>query len=102
MSPATGRRYPLTMISEVWQVARSTVYAVRGRAGQADRTEPKKRGPKTKLTDTALLEAIRAVLKESDFLGEGHRKVRARLKPKGIYVGKNRVLRLMRDRRAHV
>ena len=34
---------------------------------------------------------------ESDFLGEGHRKVRARLRPKGIGVGKNRVLRLMRE-----
>ena len=40
---------------------------------------------------------IREVLRESDFLGEGHRKVRARLRPKGIRVGKNRVLRLMRD-----
>ena len=97
MSPATGRCYPLTMISEVWQVARSTVYAVRERGETTKPSEPKKRGPKTKLTDAALLEAIRAVLKESDFLGEGHRKVRARLKPKGIYVGKNRVLRLMRE-----
>ena len=61
------------------------------------RPEAKKRGPKTKLTDAELLEEIRAVLKESDFLGEGHRKVRARLRPKGIYVGKNRVLRLMRE-----
>ena len=97
MSPATGRCYPLTMISEVWQVARSTVYAVRERGETTKPSEPKKRGPKTKLTDAALLEAIRAVLKESDFLGEGHRKVRARLRPKGIYVGKNRVLRLMRE-----
>ena len=85
------------MISEVWQVPRSTVYAVRERAETRQRPEAKKRGPKTKLTDSALLEEIRAVLKESDFLGEGHRKVRARLKPKGIYVGKNRVLRLMRE-----
>ena len=37
------------------------------------------------------------MLKESDFLGEGHRKVRARLRAKGIGVGKNRVLRLMRE-----
>ena len=40
---------------------------------------------------------IRGVLRESDFLGEGHRKVRARLRPRGIRVGKNRVLRLMRE-----
>ncbi len=37
------------------------------------------------------------VLRESDFLGEGHGKVRARLRPRGIRVGKNRVLRLMRE-----
>jgi len=85
------------MISEVWQVARWTVYAVRERGDGTERPEAKKRGPKTKLTDAELVEEIRAVLKESDFLGEGHRKVRARLRPKGIDVGKNRVLRLMRE-----
>ena len=36
------------------------------------------------------------MLKASPFLGEGHRKVRARLAARGIRVGKNRVLRLMR------
>ncbi len=36
-------------------------------------------------------------LKASPFLGEGHRKVKARLAAKGIRVGKNRVLRLMRE-----
>ena len=45
------------------------------------------------------MEEIRQVLEESDFLGEGHRKVRVRLRPKGIWVGKNRVLRLMRENR---
>ena len=85
MSPATGRRYPLTMISEVWHVARSTVYAALERSETPKPScEPKKRGPKTKLTDARLLDEIRAVLKESDFLGEGHRKVRARLRPKDL------------------
>ena len=37
----------------------------------------------------------RTVLKASPFLGEGHRKVKARLAARGIRVGKNRVLRLM-------
>ena len=97
MSPGTGRTYPLTLICEVWRVARSTVYAVRDRAVETLTVEPKKRGPKTKLSDDDLLVEIRLVLKESDFLGEGHRKVRARLRPKGIRVGKNRVLRLMRE-----
>ncbi len=47
--------------------------------------------------DEELVEAIRQVRSESEFLGEGHRKVRVRLRPKGIWVGKNRVLRLMRE-----
>jgi putative transposase len=97
VSPGTGRTYPLTLICEVWRVARSTVYAVRDRTVETLTIEPRKRGPKTKLSDDALLVEIRKVLKESDFLGEGHRKVRARLRPKGIRVGKNRVLRLMRE-----
>ena len=97
MSPWTGQAYPLTMICEVWRVGRSTVYAARDREESDGPADLKKRGPKTKLSDEALVEKIRQVLKESDFLGEGHRKVRARLRPKGIRVGKNRVLRLMRE-----
>ncbi len=97
MSPGTGRPYPLTMICEAWRVGRSTVYAARDREESEGPAEPKKRGPKTKLSDEELVEEIRQVLKQSDFLGEGHRKVRARLRPKGIHVGKNRVLRLMRE-----
>ncbi len=58
---------------------------------------PGKRGPKTALSDEELLQEIRTVLKASPFLGEGHRKVEARFAAKGIRVGKNRVLRLMRE-----
>ena len=97
MSEGTGRAYPMTMICQVWQVARSTVYAARKRSGVAQPLEPQKRGPKTRVSDEELLAEIRQVLKESDFLGEGHRKVRARLRAKGIRAGKNRVLRLMRE-----
>ena len=96
MSPTTGLSYRLTMICEVWRVPRSTVYLVRSR-GMVEALEPAKRGPKTKLSDEELLEAIREVLAESDFLGEGYRKVTFRLRAKGIRVGKNRVLRLMRE-----
>ena len=97
MSPATGRKYLLTMICEVWGMARSTVYAHRTMQESGERHQPRKRGPKTALTDEALVEEIRGVLKASAFLGEGHRKVRARLRFRGIRVGKNRVLRLMRE-----
>jgi putative transposase len=85
------------MICEVWRVSRSTVYAEKGCQGLEEPREVRKRGPKTELSDEELLEEIREVLQNSDFLGEGHRKVRARLRKKGIHVGKNRVLRLMRE-----
>jgi len=97
VSPTTRRRYPLTMICEVWRVSRSTVYTAEARRTRPELPEPKKRGPKTNLSDEELVAEIRQVLKDSDFLGEGHRKVRVRLRPKGIRVGKNRVLRLMRE-----
>ena len=97
MSEGTGRPYPLTMICDVWRVARSTVYAARGGPGTGPRPEPQKRGPKTKISDEELLIEIREVLKTSRFLGEGYRKVTARLRAKGTRVGKNRVLRLMRE-----
>ena len=87
----------MTMICEVWRVARSTVYESRKRTGEGYPAEARKRGPKTKISDEELVVEIRRVLKESDFLGEGHRKVRARLRAKRIRVGKNRVLRLMRE-----
>jgi putative transposase len=47
------------------------------------------------VTDTVLIEAMRQVL-ASPFHGEGHRKVRVRLRGLGHRVGRNRVLRLMR------
>ena len=57
-------------------MGRSTVYAARDREESDGPAGLKKRGPKTKLSDEELVEEIRQVLKESDFLGEGHRKVR--------------------------
>src|SRR5206468_3847373 len=109
-------RYPVTLICRVWRVARSTVYARQcaeaglqnvaricpesddrgvGRHPRPPRAQSK-RGPRTPLDDAQLLTEIRAVLRASPFCGEGHRKVRARLRPRGIRVGKARVLRLMR------
>ena len=129
MSPTTGRRYALTRVCAAWRVCRATVYARRrgaeatglendalggsqrdDRARGRDPRPPRgKRGPRTPLNDAALLAAIRGVLGASPFHGEGHRKVRARLRPRGVHVGKARVLRVMRQanllaptRRRHV
>ncbi len=48
------------------------------------------------MPDAALLLWIRAILTDSPFHGEGHRKVWARLRMKGVRTSKRRVLRLMR------
>lgn len=59
---------------------------------------PARRGPKPKVTDADLLAAIRADLEASPFVGEGHRKVWARLRIlSGIRVSKDRVCRPMRE-----
>ena len=59
-SPSTGRPYPLTMICQVWRVARSSVYATAASVGAAP--VPGKRGPKTLVSDPDLVAAIRGVL----------------------------------------
>jgi transposase InsO family protein len=83
------------MICQVWRVARSSVYATAAPLGAAPMQS--KRGPKTPVTDPDLVAAIRRVLSETPFHGEGYRKVRARLAHRGVAVGGKRVLRLMRQ-----
>jgi transposase InsO family protein len=94
-SPSTGRRYPLTMICQIWHVARSTVYATAG--APARLVLVRKRGPKPVVSDEVLMAAIRDVLAVTPFHGEGYRKVRARLAHRGLAVSGKRVLRLMRQ-----
>jgi len=107
------------MVCAVWRVGRSTVYARRfgeqvhqGDARICPETHDRergshpstpaargKRGPRTAQDDATVLAAIRTVLQESPFHTEGHRKVQVRLRPHGIWAGKHRVLRLMREGR---
>jgi transposase InsO family protein len=49
------------------------------------------------MPDAALVLEIRAVLAASPFHGEGHRKVWARLRHRGVRSSRRRVLRLMRE-----
>jgi putative transposase len=85
---------PLARVCAITGAPRSTVYHRRARE-DALGSRP---GPKTLISDADLTERIRAVITESPFSGEGHRKVRAYLRRKQqLHVGKNRVLRLMRN-----
>ena len=90
-------RYGVRRVCAAWELPRSTWYA-RRRGTRPDRPALAKRGPKTMLSDAQLTDAIGDVLAASPFLGEGHRKVWARLRHADIRTGKPRVLRLMRER----
>jgi transposase InsO family protein len=95
-SPFAERRYGVVRVTREWQMARSSFYYQLRMAAQPERAL-RRRGPKTEWSDAALLEKIRAVLAESPFYGEGHRKVWARLRFRQVRTSKARVLRLMRD-----
>lgn len=71
-------------------IPRSSVYAQRAEA--APRSKP---GPKPLVPDKELLAAIRSVLTDPPFLGEGYRKVHARLRFIGIHADKERIRMLM-------
>jgi putative transposase len=94
VSPSSGKPYGLALVCRAWRAPRATVYRHRA----PPRTEAARpRGPAGPMPDAALLAAIRAVLAESPFHGEGHRKIWARLRVAGVRTSKRRALRLMRD-----
>ena len=98
-SPGTGKPYGLARVCRVLEFPRSTIYAQQAReTAKVVPLHPLRRGPKPKIADADLLAAIRADLAASPFVGEGHRKVWARLRIlSGIRVSKDRVCRLMRE-----
>jgi putative transposase len=84
---------PLATVCRVTGAPRSTVYHRRSR-GDTLGVRP---GPVPVVSDEALTSLIRTVITNTPFAGEGHRKVRARLRrDHDLRVGKHRVLRLMR------
>jgi putative transposase len=93
VSPSTDRAYGLQRVTRVWGVARATVYRHR----RPDRGERRKPGPVGAMTDDALVEAIRRLLRDSPFHGEGYRKLWARLRFAGVRTSRRRVLRLARE-----
>jgi len=95
-SPSAQRPYGVVRVCQEWGMHRSTFYHQQTRA-EGPPAEPTKRGPRTLYTDEVLTTHIRHVLATSPFLGEGHRKVWARLRAQGIRTSKPRVLRLMRQ-----
>jgi len=94
-SPSTHRPYGIARVLRVWELPRSTFYAQRDRRAQP---ATGRRGRTPTLDDAALLAQIRAVIAESPFHGEGHRKIWARLRAlQGVRTSMRRVLRVMRE-----
>lgn len=96
LSPSVNRVYGLDRVCRRWCVSRATVYRHRRLANrpEAPRHRP---GPQGPMPDATLATAIRTVLQDSPFHGEGYRKVWARLRVAGIRTSPRRVLRVMRE-----
>lgn len=93
LSLATGKSYPMRQILSVAEFSSSAWYDKRPRHG-SKRSKP---GPRPYLSDDEVLSEIKVYLKSPDFNAEGYIKVHARLKRKGLRVGKNRVYKLMQE-----
>ena len=92
LSPATSKRYTLSRICRVWGLSRSSFCERLKRvAGSVTR-----RGPRGAGSDEELISAIKTLLSAGCFVGEGYRKVWARLRFQGIKTAKERVRRLMK------
>ena len=97
ISPGTAQPYGVKRVCEVWRQARSTVYAQRARL-RSPVMQLARRGPKPVVSNAELLAHIRLDLETTPFIGEGHRKVWARLRVgPGVRVSRTRVLRVMRE-----
>jgi transposase InsO family protein len=91
LSPSANRAYGVLRVTRLWGAARATLYRHR----LADPSGPRRRpGPLGPMADDDLVAAIRRLLSESPFHGEGYRKIWARLRFAGIRTSKRRVLRL--------
>jgi len=98
--PLTGKPYGVKRVCKTLGKARSTHYDRKTRAKRAPDAPASKRGPKTTLSDDQVLLMIRDYIATSKFKMEGYRKVWADFKfVRGLRIGKNRVLRIMRENR---
>ena len=94
VSPSSNKPYGVARVVALWTLPRSSFYAARHRERQPEVAQ--KRGPKVH-SDADLIAAIRQLLEQAVFTGEGYRKIWARLRHKGIRTSKDRVLRLLRE-----
>jgi transposase InsO family protein len=94
VSPSTAQVYGLLRVTRLWGVSRATFYRHRRPTQEIERKRP---GPLGAMADEDLVVAVRQLLTDSPFHGEGHRKLWARLRFAGLRTSRRRVLRLMRE-----
>ncbi len=93
----TSPSAPLKVVCRVAGVSRSAACEARRRRDTSG-AGGRRPGPIGAMSDSELLLEIRRVLADSPFVGEGHRKVWARLRrDRGVYTSRKRVLRLTRE-----
>ena len=88
-----GKKAPISMILRVAGLSSAAWY------GKAKKElKGCQRGPKVSFGDEEVIEGVRGIISSSYFHGEGYKKLRKRLwTMKGIKVGKDRLLKLLRD-----
>src|SRR6187431_2531070 len=91
VSPSTEQVYGLQRVTRIWGISRATIYRHPTQVVAHNRP-----GPLGAMSDGDLVVAIRQLLTDSPFHGEGYRKLWARLRFAGIRTSRRRVLRLMR------
>jgi putative transposase len=94
VSPSASQVYGLQRVTRIWGVSRATVYRQRRPLAAGERERP---GPRGAMSDRNLTAAVRQLLADSPFHGEGYRKLWARLRFAGVRTSRRRVLRLMRE-----
>jgi transposase InsO family protein len=99
LSPSVQRCYGTARVCRVWGLSRATIYRHRGAASAANDNagSRRRRGPTGAGSDAELLAEIRAEIEASPFVGEGYRKIWARLRLRGIRTAARRVRRLMKE-----
>jgi len=85
--------YPKRLILKVANLSPSAWYDKRERIKEFDK---QKRGPKTNISDTEILDKLKEIFENALFSGEGYIKLNARLKHKNVKIGKNRLYRIMK------
>jgi len=89
---------PLATVCRVAGVSRSAASEQRRRRSvSAEVTVRSRPGPIGAMSDRELLAEIRKFFEDSPFTGEGHRKLWARLRRRGVCTSRKRVLRLTRE-----